>query len=367
MRHLRAALARIAGFFTGHRADDDLRDELQAHLEMETAENIRRGMHPDEARRQALLASGGLTQAAEAVRDQRGLPWLESIAADIRYALRALRHSPAFTAVVVLTLALGIGANTAIFSVVRGVLLKPLPHRDGDRLVYLRHSMDGPGGENITFSVPEVRDFRNGAQVARRHRGVFVRGRSRFRATTAPCASTSASSPATTSRSWDSRRSLGRLTRPSDDGPGVPPVMVLTHEFWMKRFGGDSEHRRQAGDAGRQVGHGDRRAAAGAVLSRTASDALLNMVISEHHLSAMMVEGRTHRMTEMVARLAPGATRGAGADRGRRGQRAHAERVQGSLRSGSALSRRGHPVPGSARRARAADAVAAHGRGRVRA
>ena len=71
MRYLRAALARIAGFFTGHRADDDLREELQAHLEMETAENIRRGMNPEEARREALLASGGLTQAAEAVRAQR--------------------------------------------------------------------------------------------------------------------------------------------------------------------------------------------------------------------------------------------------------------------------------------------------------
>src|SRR5712692_8822592 len=104
MRHVRAALARIAGIFTGHRADDDLRDELQSHLDMETAEYIRRGMHPDAARRQALLASGGLTLAAEAVRAQRGLPWLESVAADSRYALRALRHSPAFTAVVVITL-----------------------------------------------------------------------------------------------------------------------------------------------------------------------------------------------------------------------------------------------------------------------
>src|SRR6185436_10802974 len=88
---------------------------------------------------------------------------LESLAADVKYAFRALRHSPAFALVVITTLALGIGANTAIFSVVRGVLLKPLPHRDGDRLVYLRQSMDGPGGSNMAFSVPEVRDLRNGA------------------------------------------------------------------------------------------------------------------------------------------------------------------------------------------------------------
>ena len=130
---LRAALARIAGVFTKDSADDDLRDEMQAHLEMETSENIRRGMDPTEARRRALLASGGITVAAESVRDQRGLPWIEGLATDIKYALRALRHTPAFTVVVVVTLALGIGANTAIFSVVRGVLLKPLPHRDGDR------------------------------------------------------------------------------------------------------------------------------------------------------------------------------------------------------------------------------------------
>ena len=306
MSHVRALFARIAGVFTGHRADDDLREELQSHLEMETAENIRRGMHPDDARRQALLASGGLTQAAEAVRDQRGLPWVESVAADIRYAFRALRHSPAFAAVVVITLALGIGANTAIFSVVRGVLLKPLPHRDGDRLVYLRHSMDGPGGANILFSVPEVRDFRQGAPslagIAEYSPWTVVfqgaDGAVRINAglVTGNYFEVMGLSPV-----------LGRLTEPGDDGPGVPPVLVLTHEGWMKRFGGDPSI------VGKQVTLDKKSVTVIGVLQPAPFfpnrvEGLLNMVISEHHLSAFMVEGRTHRMTEMVARLAPGAT-----------------------------------------------------------
>jgi predicted permease len=306
MRYLRAALARIAGFFTGHRGDADLREELQAHLDLETAEYVRRGMHPDEARRQALLASGGLTQAAEAVRDRRGLPWLESITADFRYAVRALRKSPAFATVAVLTLALGIGANTAIFSVVRAVLLKPLPHRDGDRLVYLRHSADGPGGANVLFSVPEVNDFRTGARslggIAEYSPfGFILQGdndaiRIDVGLVTGNFFEIMGLGPV-----------LGRLTRPSDDGKGVPPVMVLTHEFWMSRFGGDSSV------VGRQV-----RTDAGPVtvigvlqpapFFPNRVDAFLNMVVSKHHLSALMVQGRTHRMTEMVARLAPGAS-----------------------------------------------------------
>src|SRR5437763_10407835 len=85
--------------------------------------------------------------------------------ADLRYALRTLSRARGFALAVILTLGLGIGANTAIFSVVRGVLLKPLPHRDGDRLVYLRQSVNGPGGENIVFSVPEINDFRTGAKT----------------------------------------------------------------------------------------------------------------------------------------------------------------------------------------------------------
>ncbi|MGH7615119.1 MAG: ADOP family duplicated permease [Gemmatimonadales bacterium] len=306
MRLIRAALARIAGVFAPRRADDDLRDELQSHVEMETAENVRRGMTPEEAHRQALLASGGLTQAAEAVRYQRGLPGVESVAADLRYALRSLRRSPAFTTVVVLTLALGIGANTAIFSVVRGVLLKPLPHRDGGRLVYLRHSMDGPGGASIAFSVPEVRDFREGA----RSLGAI----SEFSSWTSTLqgADDAVRIPVglVTGNYFEVMglsAVLGRLTGSGDDGLGVPPVMVLTHEYWMKRFGGDSSI------VGRQVRlDGNSVTVIGVVQPAPffpgRVDALLNMVNSDHHMSAFMVEGRTHRMTEMVARLAPGAS-----------------------------------------------------------
>ncbi|HUQ82049.1 MAG TPA: ABC transporter permease, partial [Gemmatimonadaceae bacterium] len=306
MRYLRAALARIAGVFTGHDADDDLRAEMEAHLEMETAEYIRRGMAPDEARRKALLTAGGMTQAVEAVHDQRGLPWIETIVGDIRYAVRSLRHAPAFTIVVVITLALGIGANTAIFSVVRGVLLKPLPNRDGDRLLYLRQSSDGRGRANISFSVPEVTDFRAGAPslagIAEYSpwnltlQGENGATRIDVGLVTGNYFEVMGLSPV-----------LGRLTRPSDDGRGAAPVAVLTHEFWKKRFGSDSSV------VGKQLRLDGTSATIIGVLQPAPFfpdriDALFNMVVSPHHLSAMMVQNRIHRMTEVVARLAPNAT-----------------------------------------------------------
>jgi putative ABC transport system permease protein len=306
MRQIRAALARLAGVFTKNRADDDLKEELHAHLDMETAEYIRRGMAPDEARRRALLASGGLTQAAEAVRDQRGLPWLESVVADVRYALRTLRRSPAFTAVVVLTLALGIGANTAIFSVVHGVLLKPLPNRDGDRLLYLRQSADGPSQANISFSVPEVHDLRTGVPSL----GGIAEYSPWNLTLQGDNDAVRLDVGLVTGNYFDVMGlapMLGRLTRPSDDGAGVPPVMVLTHDFWIKRFGGDP------GIVGRQVKLDGQSVTVIGVLQPAPFfpdriDALLNMVVSPHHVSAMMVQNRSHRMTEVVARLAPGAT-----------------------------------------------------------
>jgi predicted permease len=303
---LRAIGARVAGLFADRHQDDDLREELLAHVELETAENIRRGMTPAVAHRQALIASGGLLQATEAVRHQRGVPGVASVLADVRYAWRTLRRGPAFSTVVVVTLALGIGANTAIFSVVRGVLLKPLPHREGDRLVYLRHTSKETAGENLTFSVPEVRDLRTGARslagIAEYSRWTqSLRGaddvvRIDVGLVTGNFFDVMGLSPV-----------LGRLTRSSDDGIGAAPVMVLTHEFWKRRFGGDSSV------VGKQVQvDGTTVTIIGVVQPApyfpSRMDALLNMVVSPHHLSAQMVESRIHRMTEVIARLAPGAS-----------------------------------------------------------
>jgi putative ABC transport system permease protein len=306
MRHVRALLARIRGFLAGPAADDDLREELEAHLEMEVAEYVRRGMSPAEARRRALMESGGISHAVDAVRSQRGLPWISSVAADVRGALRGLAHNPGFTMVAVLTLALGIGANTAIFSVVRGVLLKPLPHKDGERLVLLRQSIDGPGGSDLGFSVPEVRDFRTGAPslggIAELSDWTLVQQ--------SPDGAVRMNVGLVTGNYFDVMGLgpvLGRLTRPSDDGPAAAPVMVLTHEHWMRHFRGDPAV------IGKQLVLDKRAVTVVGVLQPaptfpTRYDAFLNMAISEHHLSSFMIEGRTHRMTEMVVRLAPGAT-----------------------------------------------------------
>lgn len=225
---------------------------------------------------------------------------------DLRYALRSLARARGFAIAVILTLGLGIGANTAIFSVVRGVMLRPLPHRDGDRLMYLKQSAQAVGQENVAFSVPEINDFRESSKT--------LAGIAEY-------------SPITVTLLGDREATridlglvtgnyfsvmglkpiIGREFTTYDDGPGAKPVMMLTHEYWMKKFGGDRTI------VGKQLRIGGKATEVVGVLQPAPYfprkiDALANMVISEHHVSATMVTGRTHRMTEMIARLAPGAT-----------------------------------------------------------
>src|ERR1700719_5294381 len=124
MRRLRAWLVRLGGLFNKEIRDHELSAEMESHLQLHIDDNLRAGMSAEEARRQALLKLGGIEQTKEAFRDRRGLPVLETFLQDLRFAARMLRKNPGVTTVVVLTLALGVGANTAVFGLVNGLLLQ---------------------------------------------------------------------------------------------------------------------------------------------------------------------------------------------------------------------------------------------------
>ncbi len=158
-------MARVLGslkaLFAGKRVEKELDDEIRFHVERETEENVRRGMAPETARTEALRKFGGVEKTKEEVRETDRAVLFETILQDVRYGLRALRRNPGYAAAAVLTLALGIGANTAIFSVVHGVILQSLPYGGGDRLVRIQVDAPGAGIEDGAFAPLEIADLQN--------------------------------------------------------------------------------------------------------------------------------------------------------------------------------------------------------------
>ena len=160
MRILREWIQRLQGTLLSVRRDADLEGELRSHVEMAAEDAQRRGLAPDDASRAARIEAGGASQAMDALRDQRGLPWLDDLARDVSHGLRTLRRTPVFTTVALLTLALGIGANTAIFSILNGVLLRPLDYPKPQQLMYLTTEFPALGLTDNPLSVQEYVEFR---------------------------------------------------------------------------------------------------------------------------------------------------------------------------------------------------------------
>ncbi|MGC1463452.1 MAG: ADOP family duplicated permease [Terracidiphilus sp.] len=229
---------------------------------------------------------------------------------DLKIAVRSLKRVPALWITVALTLALGIGANAAIFSVVRAVLLRPLANRDEDRLLYLRQSAPGIGDTNATFSIPEIQDI-GGRLKTITELGTFSEIDFTIVGLGTPREIPAGVVDGHYFEVMGLRPALGRLLTPADDGPNAAGAIVLTYHFWRTSLHSDPSV------IGRTVRLesvvGARTATVVGVLEPSvpypvATEIIANIVTSPHHLSATMVTGREHRMTEVFARLAPSAT-----------------------------------------------------------
>lgn len=222
------------------RMEEQLEKELRFHLDQHVADLLAQGQTPEEAKREASLALGGLEQTKEGSRDARGTRWLEDLLADVRYAARTFKKNPGFTAVCLLTLALGIGANTAIFTVVNGVLLKPLSYADPGRLVNVQEktTWSTVWGNVWSFTYPNYVDCRSGVHsldMAALHDagGGIV---------SAPGESAYIDGMEITSNLFSVlgvRLLTGRPFSADEDRPGGPPVAILGFHFWQQRFGGN--------------------------------------------------------------------------------------------------------------------------------
>jgi predicted permease len=232
MADIREWIVRLWGAVRGNPRDADMEEELRLHLELATEDMQRRMGATEEAARSARLRAGGVSQAMEALRDQRGLPWLSDLAQDLRHGLRMVRRTPAFTAIACLTLALGIGANTAVFSLVNVLLWRDLPVRDPGSLVQLTWQYPGDPPQH-SFRTQDYERFRD-------HNDVFsdVIGTAPVVVDSGPAAEPLATEWVTGNffAALGVRPALGRLLEPPDGQPGTEPVAVVSWTYWQNRL-----------------------------------------------------------------------------------------------------------------------------------
>lgn len=286
--------------------DREIDDEIRGHLALCVKQRIDDGEAPEAARLAALREIGDIAGVRDSMRRVWYSRWFEAALAmgqEMRIGLRSLRRTKGLAATVVLTLALGIGANAAIVSVVRGVLLRPLANRGEDRLVYLRHSAPGLGTANITFSVPEIDDF--AARVTSMSAfGDFSTLEFTLLGFGEPRLVRAGVVGGSFFEVMGLSPVLGRLIDRRDAGPQAASVAVLTHRFWANTLN------RDPAVIGKTIRLGARPATVIGVLEPSTpypadTELIANVSASPHHLEATMVTGRTHRMTELFGRLKP--------------------------------------------------------------
>ena len=287
----------------------EIDEEIRGHIALAIKERVDRGEDPEAARRAAWAEFGYVPHVRESVRQVWYSRWFDAaadFARDMRVGARSLAGAKGLAMAVVVTLGLGIGANAAIFSVVRGVLLTPLVNRGEDRLIYIRQSAATPGAENMTFSVPEIADLEARVTSVAAF-GDFSTIDFTMIGIGEPRVAHAGVVSGTFFDVMGLRPVLGRLLQPSDDGPGAAGAVVLTHRFWSTALASDP------GVLGKTIRLDTRTATVVGVLEPSVpypvdTEIIANVVTSPHHLDATMVTGRTHRMTELFGRLKPGAT-----------------------------------------------------------
>jgi putative ABC transport system permease protein len=297
---------RVQAVFRRNQREREMDAEVRFHLDMETRKNLERGMSLRAARQAALRSFGGVELTKEQCRDARGGRFVETLLQDLRYGARVLRRNPGFTLVALLTLTLGIGANTAIFSVIYGVLMRPLPYADGSRLVILHQQAPLARVDDMGFSVKEISDYREQSesldQVVEHHSMSFILlgGDEAQRVQTA----------VVSANFFDLlgiRALYGRTFLPSDDVKGADAVLVLSYDYWKQQCKGDPDI------VGRVFRMNDKPHTVIGVLPPipqypSDSDVYMPTVACPTRSSDRFIANRTFRMMNVFGRLKPGVT-----------------------------------------------------------